>query len=681
MRKNSILQNLGILPVLLVLFNLPAFSQLVTNTNTGSTYSTIQAAIDAPATLNGHILKVAAGVYAENVLVNKELTINGPKVGVDGNDALRGTGEAVIIPPTKWYGDGTMNGGYLMRVTADNVTVDGLTLNGDNTSVEIEYSTTTGAFDIDFGIMSYWNAWYEYPYPDGEGYDASADLTGNNLTIQNNVLKNFKLSAIIMVSDYYNPIAKAGKILHNKVQNAAEWPAINLGMNYYANIENNTIVDARTAIHTGWYWLEKSVSTTGTIKNNSINLHTIETNWGLTYSDVKGVSITLVYNGISDSWSISNNTFTNTSTRSINSRGLDFNIDWTPGSLTIADNIINGFESGYSLRNCSDAGFGLNPPTQSLTISGGTVSNCSYGILSTNLSEYYGHAGSSVYNIKQVTFLNNTEAGIFVDDESSNPINTDPSTVAAHANNCKFTGNPVALKFSGTYAFGSAHNNDLASASSFAINNLSPNTINATCNWYGHWTGPTNTTNPGGTGTKVSSLVTFDPWVTNGTDNNPPLAGFQPVPGSCVPIKCGTNNKKYLLCHNGMNKCFGYDDALIHIAHGDPFGACTPASITNAGNVIPETMLPEKLSVSSFPNPFINTTTLKYELPFDSKVVIKVYDVMGKEVASLINSEKKAGVYTVNFDASRLSKGMYYYKLTASTKEKEYTQSGKMLKQ
>jgi hypothetical protein len=76
-----------------------------------------------------------------------------------------------------------------------------------------------------------------------------------------------------------------------------------------------------------------------------------------------------------------------------------------------------------------------------------------------------------------------------------------------------------------------------------------------------------------------------------------------------------------------------------------------------------------------------NFPILKQELSFDSKVSIKVYDVTGREVASLINSEKKAGVYTVNFDASRLSKGMFFYKLTASTKEKEYTQSGKMLKQ
>ena len=75
------------------------------------------------------------------------------------------------------------------------------------------------------------------------------------------------------------------------------------------------------------------------------------------------------------------------------------------------------------------------------------------------------------------------------------------------------------------------------------------------------------------------------------------------------------------------------------------------------------------------------STSIKYELPFDSKISIKIFDVTGKEVAFLINGDKKAGIYMVNFDASRLGRGVYYYKLTAFSKNKEYTMAGKMLKQ
>jgi hypothetical protein len=667
---------------MLMMHSSAVFSQLVTNTTTLETFSTIQAAIDDANTLNGHTLSIAAGAYYENVLVNKEVSIIGPKAGVDGNDASRGTGEAVLYPPAIWYGDGTYNGGYLIRVTADNVTIEGMTLNGDNPALAGNFSTNHGEFDIDFGILSYWSPWYEYPYTNTgpEGYDPSGDLAGDNLKIKNNVFKNFKFVGIYLQSDYYNPTPKNGEVLHNRIDNVSVC-ALFLMQNYYANIDYNTINNSQIGIQFYFYWLGRPNSTTGTIRHNNINSATIITNWGDTYTAVSGINSVLVYNNIPQSWEISDNSIVNSSTLSVGSKGILSYINWTPTALNFANNNITGYEYGYDLRSSGDGGEGLTPaPTQALTISGGTVSNCKYGVWATNLSAYYGTAQSAMYNINQVTFNNNTEAGIFVDDES--PLNANLSTVAAHANNCRFYGNPVGIKLSGTYAYGSAHNNDLSSANCFAINNLSPNVFDATCNWYGHWTGPKQLlTNNTGQGSKVSDRVTYDPWLVYGTDDAPSIAGFQPVPGSCVTLRCGNNNKKYLLCHNGMTKCFGYDDALIHIAHGDAFGACTPSSITASGTIVPEEQNALQFKITTAPNPFINSTTLKYELPFDSKVSIKVYDMMGKEVASLVNGEKKAGVYTVSFDASRLSKGIYYYRLKAFAKEKEFTQSGKLLKQ
>jgi hypothetical protein len=47
-------------------------------------------------------------------------------------------------------------------------------------------------------------------------------------------------------------------------------------------------------------------------------------------------------------------------------------------------------------------------------------------------------------------------------------------------------------------------------------------------------------------------------------------------------------------------------------------------------------------------------------------VVIKIYDVTGKEIATLVNSEKAAGTYTVSFNAKQLASGVYYYRLTAN---------------
>lgn len=67
----------------------------------------------------------------------------------------------------------------------------------------------------------------------------------------------------------------------------------------------------------------------------------------------------------------------------------------------------------------------------------------------------------------------------------------------------------------------------------------------------------------------------------------------------------------------------------------------------------------------NYPNPFNPATTIRYQIPKDGIVTLKVYDLLGAEVATLINEEKAAGTYVVNFDASSLASGVYLYKLQA----------------
>ena len=77
----------------------------------------------------------------------------------------------------------------------------------------------------------------------------------------------------------------------------------------------------------------------------------------------------------------------------------------------------------------------------------------------------------------------------------------------------------------------------------------------------------------------------------------------------------------------------------------------------------------------NFPNPFNPTTTISYSIPNDEKVVLKVYDIIGSEITTLVNEEKAAGKYEVNFDASSLSSGVYIYKIQAGS----FVSSKKML--
>lgn len=65
----------------------------------------------------------------------------------------------------------------------------------------------------------------------------------------------------------------------------------------------------------------------------------------------------------------------------------------------------------------------------------------------------------------------------------------------------------------------------------------------------------------------------------------------------------------------------------------------------------------------NYPNPFNPVTRINYALPKDGFVTLKVYDIIGREVANIISEFKTAGNYSIDFDASKLSSGIYYYKL------------------
>jgi hypothetical protein len=67
----------------------------------------------------------------------------------------------------------------------------------------------------------------------------------------------------------------------------------------------------------------------------------------------------------------------------------------------------------------------------------------------------------------------------------------------------------------------------------------------------------------------------------------------------------------------------------------------------------------------NYPNPFNPSTKISYQIPESGFVTLKVYNALGKEVATLVNSEKSAGRYEVNFNANDLSSGIYFYTIQA----------------
>ncbi len=92
-----------------------------------------------------------------------------------------------------------------------------------------------------------------------------------------------------------------------------------------------------------------------------------------------------------------------------------------------------------------------------------------------------------------------------------------------------------------------------------------------------------------------------------------------------------------------------------------------------------ETLIPEKFVLSqNYPNPFNPVTVIRYSIPNVEthlpagrqgrnaslrKVTLKVYDILGREVITLVNEEKPAGTYEVEFNGSKYASGVYFYQL------------------
>ncbi|MDX2128523.1 MAG: FG-GAP-like repeat-containing protein [Chloroherpetonaceae bacterium] len=88
------------------------------------------------------------------------------------------------------------------------------------------------------------------------------------------------------------------------------------------------------------------------------------------------------------------------------------------------------------------------------------------------------------------------------------------------------------------------------------------------------------------------------------------------------------------------------------------------------------TLLPTEFALEqNFPNPFNPNTVIAYQLPQSGQVTLKVYDVLGREVTTLVNEPKEAGKYQVNFNAAKLASGVYFYQL----KSGNFVQTKKMM--
>ncbi|MBZ0201410.1 MAG: T9SS type A sorting domain-containing protein [Ignavibacteria bacterium] len=140
----------------------------------------------------------------------------------------------------------------------------------------------------------------------------------------------------------------------------------------------------------------------------------------------------------------------------------------------------------------------------------------------------------------------------------------------------------------------------------------------------------------------------------------------------------------YTYCFYQPYGCYTYNltgAVMNSLVYGDTSGASALVGIVNINNVIPK----EYFLSQNFPNPFNPQTKIKFSIPLLRGVTAEggrgvfvsliIYDLLGREVATLVNEQLKPGTYEADWDASNFSSGVYFYKIVAD----EFTETKKMI--
>ena len=141
-----------------------------------------------------------------------------------------------------------------------------------------------------------------------------------------------------------------------------------------------------------------------------------------------------------------------------------------------------------------------------------------------------------------------------------------------------------------------------------------------------------------------------------------------------IDVRCGSDSSKVLVCHNVYHNphtiCIDSHAVLAHLNQGDYLSNCDTLTL-----ITPQEQPAEFKLYANYPNPFNPVTNIRFNLPQTSHTKLTIYNILGNEVATLINDELNVGSYLVSWNASDYPSGVYFYKLET----KDFTETKKMV--
>jgi len=504
--------------------------------NSGATATaakkTIQACINI--TGSGGTVIVAAGTYAENLNVDRPLTIKGPNFGVNANTGSR-LAEAVITPASTTD--------TLVTLRANNVTIDGFTIDGDNLNVSSPVASNQLGANVDAFV----------------GVSNASGVLTNATNVSNNIVKNLGDGVYLSMgggrgnngTPSLNNVF-ASNSFDNMSSRSPNGHAIALEDNVYATITSNVVTRAYMGVYLTNYY-QANGGTPAQISGNTIQSYGYGVFYNLHYSNAPA-------------WTVTNNTVTTATYSAItdapgaatgirNTGVLLWSLSQS-AAATITNNSVSGANYGYRIWNVTSTALPL--------ISGGTLTNNNYGLRYYTCDATFGanSNGAATVTVKDVTINGAVIAGLQVlDDPSAKTAANDfgpactgitnQATLLAQnvretgtagasigalidgakanfgATGSTFQGNGTGVKFIGGAAAAASglHFNVIVANPTAGLDaNGAVGTVDAMNNWWGCNTGP-NTT---GCDSVSGAGVNPNPWLTLRITRDPAVASTEP---------------------------------------------------------------------------------------------------------------------------------------------------------